>query len=119
LVNDTVTFHPAPMRPLMAARPDAYRPLVDVSLWQRAVDLRNVFDTNLIPEASVGPLQHCQTVWIITQADPGAPTHEAGVAIPPGPLFGGTTTFAVSHDMGFRLTERWQYHLVQVIKSQR
>src|SRR5262249_3989135 len=25
LVNDTVTFMPAPMRPLMAARPDAYR----------------------------------------------------------------------------------------------
>jgi len=35
LVNDTVTFMPAPMRPLMAARPDAYRKLVDLTLWQR------------------------------------------------------------------------------------
>lgn len=118
-VNDTVTFHPAPMRPLLAARPDAYRKLVDVSLWQRAAQHRNVFDTNLIPQASVGPLERCTTVWILTQADPGAPTHEQGVAIPPGPLFGGTPTFAVSHDMGFRLTERWQYRLVQVIRAQR
>ena len=69
LVNDTVTFMPAPMRPLMAARPDAYRKLIDLSLWQRATDLNDVFDTNLIPEASAGPLSGCRVVWIITQAD--------------------------------------------------
>lgn len=119
LVNDTVTFHPAPMRPLMAARPDAYRGLVDVSLWQRAVDTRQIFDTNLVPEASVGPLEHCAVVWVITQADPGAPEHEAGLAIPPGPLFGGTRAFAVTHDMGFRLVERWQFSLAQVIRAER
>ena len=119
LVNDTVTFHPAPMRPLMAARPDAYRNLVDVSLWQRGADTRAVFDTNLIPEASVGPLEHCAVVWIITQADPDAPEREEGVAIPPGPLFGGTRAFAVTHDMGFRLVKRWQFSLAQVIRAER
>lgn len=118
-VNDTVTFHPAPLRPLLAARPDAYSRLVDVSLWQRAAERRNVFDTNLIPQASVGPLERCATVWILTQADPLAPAHEEGVAIAPGPLFGGTPAFAVSHDMGFRLVERWQFNLVQVIRAQR
>ncbi|MCV7278367.1 glycosyltransferase family 39 protein [Mycolicibacterium flavescens] len=119
LVNDTVTFHPAPMRPLLAARPDAYRPLIDVSLWQRATDTRAVFDTNLIPEASVGPLERCATVWIVTQADPLAPVHETGVAIPPGPLFGSTRAFAVTHDLGLRLVQRWQFNLVQVIKAVR
>jgi mannosyltransferase len=118
-VNDTVTFHPAPMRPLLAARPDAYRQLVDVSLWQRATDIHAVFDTNLIPEASVGPLERCTDVWIITQADPAAPARQQGVAILPGPLFGGTRAFAVTHDMGLRLVERWQFNLVQVIKAQR
>jgi mannosyltransferase len=117
LVNDTVTFHPAPLRPLLAARPQSFRPLVDVSLWQRATDIDAVFDTNLVPEASVGPLQHCATVWVLTQADPQAPGHETGVAIPPGPLFGGTTAFAVTRDLGFRLVERWQCSLVQVIKA--
>ena len=76
MVNDTVTFMPAPMRPLLAARPDAYRKVVDISLWQKATDRNDVFDTNLIPEASAGPLSVCRTVWIITQADPSRPAHE-------------------------------------------
>jgi mannosyltransferase len=105
LVNDTVTFMPAPMRPLLAARPDAYRKLVDLSLWQRATDRNHVFDTNLIPEASAGPLSDCRIVWIITQADT------------PGHRFEDTPAFFVPRDLGFRLTERWQFNLVQVIKA--
>jgi mannosyltransferase len=119
LVNDTVTFMPAPMRPLLAARPDAYRKLIDLSLWQRATDNNDVFDTNLIPEATAGPLSDCHVVWIITQADPAQPAHEADPALPPGPLFGGTPAFAVPRDLGFRLTDRWQFNLVQVIKATR
>lgn len=119
LVNDTVTFHPAPMRPLMAARPDAYRNLIDVSLWQRATDRNDVFDTNLIPEASVGPLEHCRDLWIITQADGSRPKHEQGSALPPGPQFGHTPAFAVTNGMGFRLLERWQFNLVQVVRAAR
>src|SRR6478736_2986838 len=117
LVNDTVTFMPAPMRPLLAARPDAYRKLIDLSLWQRAADRNDVFDTNLIPEASAGPLSDCRVVWIITQADPSRPAHEQEPALPPGPLFGGAPAFSVPRDLGFRLLERWQFNLVQVIKA--
>jgi mannosyltransferase len=119
LVNDTVTFMPAPMRPLMAARPDAYRKLVDLTLWRRATDRRDVFDTNLIPEVVVKPLSHCGVVWIITQADPAVPAHEQGSALPPGPVYGPTPAFAVPRDLGFRLVERWQFNLVQVIKAER
>jgi mannosyltransferase len=119
LVNDTVTFMPAPMRPLMAARPDAYRKLIDLTLWQRATDRRDVFDTNLIPEVVAKPLSRCGVVWIITQADPSMPAHEQGPALPPGPIYGPTPAFAVPHDLGFRLVERWQFNLVQVIKAQR
>ena len=85
LVNDTVTFMPAPMRPLLAARPDAYRKLIDLTLWQRATDRNDVFDTNLIPEVVATPLSHCGVVWIITQADESLPAHEQGSALPPGP----------------------------------
>ena len=119
LVNDTVTFMPAPMRPLMAARPDAYRKLIDLTLWQRATDRNDVFDTNLIPQVVAGPLSHCGVVWIITQADKSMPAHEQGPALPPGPVYGPTPAFAVPHDLGFRLVERWQFNLVQVIKAQR
>jgi mannosyltransferase len=117
LVNDTVTFMPAPMRPLLAARPDAYRKLVDLTLWQRATETNDVFDTNLIPEVVAAPLSQCGVVWIITQADEAAPAHEQGVAIPPGPRYGATPAFTVPRDLGFRLVERWQFNLVQVIKA--
>ncbi len=119
LVNDTVTFMPAPMRPLMAARPDAYRKLIDLTLWQRATDRNNVFDTNLIPEVVAKPLSHCRVVWIITQADKTRPDHEQASMLPPGESFGTTPAFAVPHNLGFRLVERWQFNLVQVIKATR
>ena len=119
LVNDTVTFMPAPMRPLMAARPDAYRKLIDLTLWQRATDRNDVFDTNLIPEVVAKPLSHCGVVWIITQADKTRPDHEQAATLPPGEGFGATPAFAVPHDLGFRLVERWQFSLVQVIKATR
>jgi len=119
LVNDTVTFMPAPMRPLLAAHPDAYRKLIDLTLWQRATDRNDVFDTNLIPEVVAQPLSHCGVVWIITQADKSMPAHEQGPALPPGPQYGPTPAFAVPHELGFRLVERWQFNLVQVIKAQR
>ena len=118
-VNDTVTFMPAPMRPLLAARPDAYRKLVDLTLWQRATDRNDVFDTNLIPEVVARPLSQCRVVWIITQADNSVPAHEGGAALPPGPVYGVTPAFAVPHDLGFRLVERWQFNLVQVLKATR
>ncbi len=119
LVNDTVTFMPAPMRPLLAARPDAYRKLNDLTLWQRATDRNDVFDTNLIPEVVAKPLSHCGVVWIITQADTTRPDHEQAATLPPGERFGATPAFAVPHDLGFRLVERWQFNLVQVIKATR
>jgi mannosyltransferase len=119
LVNDTVTFMPAPMRPLMAARPDAYRKLIDLTLWQRATDRKDVFDTNLIPEVVAKPLSRCSVVWIITQADKTRPDHEQASMLPPGESFGATTAFAVPNRLGFRLIERWQFNLVQVIKATR
>jgi mannosyltransferase len=119
LVNDTVTFMPAPMRPLMAARPDAYRKLVDLTLWQHATDRNDVFDTNLIPEVVARPLSRCGVVWIITQADRSMPARQQGSALPPGPLYGATPAFAVPHDLGFRLVQRWQFNLAQVIEAVR
>jgi mannosyltransferase len=106
------------MRPLMAARPDAYRKLIDLTLWRRATDRNNVFDTNLIPEVVAKPLSQCRVVWIITQADKSMPAHQQGAMILPGPVFGATPAYAVPRDLRFRLVERWQFTLVQVIKAE-
>jgi mannosyltransferase len=107
------------MRPLLAARPEAYRKLIDLTLWQRATDRRDVFDTNLIPEVVAKPLSQCGVVWIITQGDRAVPAHEQGAALPPGPVYGPTPAFGVPRGLGFRLVERWQFNLVQVIKAER
>ena len=118
LVNDTVTFMPAPMRPLMAARPDAYRKLVDLTLWQRATDRNDVFDTNLIPEVvaeAAEPLRRRVDHHPSRQVNARSCSRRS--ALPPGPLYGATPAFAVPHDLGFRLVERWQFNLVQVIKA--
>ena len=48
-----------------------------------------------------------------------SPPHEQGPALPPGPVYWASTAFAVPHDLGFRLVERWQFNLVQVLKAQR
>jgi mannosyltransferase len=104
---------------LMAARPNAYRKLVDLTLWQRAADRNDVFDTNLIPEVVARPLNQCGVVWILTQADRSVPAHQQGPALPPGPLYGVTSAFTVPHDSGFRLVQRWQFNLVQVIEAVR
>ena len=72
-----------------------------------------------MPEVVAQPLSQCRVVWIITQADASMPTHEAGPAIPPGPRYGVTPAFGVPRDLGFRLVERWQFNLVQVIKAER
>jgi mannosyltransferase len=47
------------------------------------------------------------------------PAHEQDPMMPPGPRFGGTPAFSVPRDLGFRLLERWQFNLVQVIKATR
>jgi mannosyltransferase len=39
--------------------------------------------------------------------------------LPPGEGFGATPAFAVPRGLGFRLIERWQFNLVQVIKATR
>jgi mannosyltransferase len=58
-------------------------------------------------------------VWIITQADKSRPAQEQAPILPPGQLFGATPAFSVPNDLGFRLLERWQFNLVQVVKAAR
>ena len=96
--STTGDVHARPDAPVDGGAPDAYRKLIDLTLWQRAADRNDVFDTNLIPEVVATPLSHCGVVWIITQADDVDARHEQGSALPPGPLFGPTPAFAVPHD---------------------
>jgi mannosyltransferase len=119
LLDDTVTWQPGPIRPLVAARPAAYRRLVDVGLYKPAADLNELWDWNIAPFAVADRISECQVLWTISQRDTTVTDHETGVAIPPGPRFAQANAFWVPRDLGFRLVERWQFNKAQVIKATR
>jgi mannosyltransferase len=119
LLDDTVTWRHPPIRPLMAARPAAYRTLIDVGLWEHAGAHGELFDTNLAPFVVGDRISRCRVLWVIAEYDPTLPAHQQSPALAPGPRFGADNAFRVPHDLGFRLVERWQFNLAQVIKETR
>jgi mannosyltransferase len=119
LLDDRVTWKPGPIRPMLAARPGAYRKLIDVGLWRSAVSTDTLWDTNIAPFAVADKISRCSVVWTISERDPSLPGHEQGVALPPGPKFLHANAFWVPRELGFRLVERWQFNLAQVIKAVR
>jgi mannosyltransferase len=119
LLDDTVTWKFRPTRALMAARPAAYHTLIDVGLWKRAGSHGELFDTNLAPFVVADRISRCRVLWIIAEHDPTLPAHQQSPALAPGPRFSGDNAFWVPHDLGFRLVERWQFSLAQVIKETR
>ncbi|HZA10215.1 hypothetical protein [Mycobacterium sp.] len=119
LLDDTVSWRPGPIRPLVAARPAAYRDLVDVGLGERATSIDQLWDTNIAPFVVADRIDRCAVLWTISERDPTVPKHEVGVAIPPGPRFATANAFWVPRELGFRLVERWQFNLAQVIKATR
>jgi mannosyltransferase len=120
LLDDTVTWsQPKPIRPLLAARPEAYRDLVDVGLWHTATSTNTMWDTNLAPFAVKDKIAKCSVIWTVSERDPGRPEREEGAALPPGPRFAQANAYWVPHDLGFRLVERWQFNIAEVLKSVR
>jgi mannosyltransferase len=119
LVDDSVTWDRSPIRALIAARPAAYRDLVDLGLLEHATSRNELFDTNLAPLVVEDQITQCGVLWIISQRDKTLPDHQQGPALPPGVHFGEADAYRVPHDLGFRLVERWQFNLAQVIKATR
>ncbi|OBK79429.1 hypothetical protein [Mycobacterium sp. 1164985.4] len=119
LLDDTVDWQPGPIRPLVHARRDAYEPLVDVGAGQSATSTGTLWDENLAPFTVADRIAKCSTIWTVSEKDPALATHEAGVALPPGPRFSTVNAFWVPRELGFRLVERWQFNLSQVTKAVR
>lgn len=119
LVDNTVGWLPGPVRALLAARPAAFRPLVDVGRGVPAPKRETLWDGHVAVWLVVGRLYKCTTLWTISTHDTKLPNHQAGESLPPGRVLAHAPAYLVPQNVGFRIVERWQFHRTQVIKSTR
>lgn len=119
LVDNTVSWLPGPIRALLAARPAAFRPLVDIGRGQRASERATLWDGHVAVWLVVGRLYQCTTLWTISTHDTSLPDHQSGASLPPGKVLAKAPAYVTPKQVGFRIIERWQFHRTQVIKSVR
>jgi mannosyltransferase len=119
LVDNTVFWAPGPIRALLATRPNAFKPLVDVGRGARGPDRGWLWDGHVAVWLVTDKLRKCTTVWTITNHDTTLPNHQIGQSLPPGPVFGRAPAYQFPRKLGFRIVERWQLHRTQVLKSTR
>ena len=117
VVDNTVGWLPGPIRSLLAARPAAYRPLVDVGRGVPAPERGTLWDGHLAVWLVTGRLYKCTTVWTISTHETALPAHQSGTSLPPGRVLGRAPAYRTPELVGFRIVERWQFHRTQVVKS--
>jgi mannosyltransferase len=119
LVDNTVGWLPGPIRALLAARPAAYRPLVDIGRAGRGPERGTLWDGHKAVWLVQDQLNKCTTVWTISTHDTTLPDHQNGKTLPPGRLLARAPAYLTPKQLGFHIVERWQFHRTQVVKSAR
>jgi mannosyltransferase len=119
LVDNSVHWLPGPIRALLAARPEAFRPLIDVGRGVPAPKRGSLWDGHVAVWLVTGRLYKCATLWTITTHNTKLPNHQVGASLQPGWKFGRSPAYQVPDLVGFHIVERWQFHRTQVVKSVR
>jgi mannosyltransferase len=119
LVDNTVRWLPGPIRALLAARPAAFRPLIDVGRGVPAPKRETLWDGHVAVWLITGRLFRCTTLWTITTHNTRLPNHQVGASLSPGWKFGRSPVYQTPDLIGFHIVERWQFHRTQVVKSVR
>jgi mannosyltransferase len=119
LVDNTVSWLPGPIRALLAARPAAFRPLIDIGRGMRGSERGTLWDGHVAVWLVTGRLYKCTTLWTISSHDTTLPDHQSGNSLPPGRVLRRAPAYVTPSLVGFRIVERWQFHRTQVIKSTR
>jgi mannosyltransferase len=119
LIDNTVFWAPGPIRALVATRPAAFRPLIDVGRGARAVDRGALWDGHVAVWLVTAQLDKCGTIWTISGHDTTLPNHQVGRSLVPGRVLGHAPAYQFAGELGFRIVERWQFHRAQVVKSVR
>lgn len=119
LVDNTVPWKPGPIRALLAARPSAYQPLIDVGRGVYGPKVGSLWDGHVAVWLVTAKINKCTTLWTVTDHDKSLPAHQTGQALPPGSAFGRAPAYRFPGFLGFHIVERWQFHYSQVVKSTR
>jgi mannosyltransferase len=117
VVDNTVRWLPGPIRALLAARPAAFRPLVDVGRGAYGPEHGTLWDGHVAVWLVKDRLNKCHTIWTISTHDTTLPDHQSGKSLAPGPVLGRAPAYLTPRQLGFHIVERWQLHRTQVTKS--
>lgn len=119
IVDNTADWKPGPVRASLAARPAAYRPLVDVGRGAYGPKVGSLWDGHVAVWLVTEKIDKCPVLWTITNHDTSLPDHQAGQVLPPGSAFGRAPAYRFPAYLGFHVVERWQFTFAQVVKSTR
>jgi mannosyltransferase len=119
MVDNTVPWRPGPIRALLAARPAAFRSLIDVERGAYGPKVGWLWDGHVAVWLTTAKINKCATIWTVINKDTSLPDHQAGRSLPPGTAFGRAAAYRFPSYLGFRIVERWQFHYSQVVKSTR
>ncbi len=118
MVDNTAPWKPGPIRALLAARPAAYRSLIDVGRGAYGPKVGWLWDGHVAVWLVTAKINKCPAIWTITSKDKSLPDHQTGQPLPPG-AFGRAPAYRFPGYLGFHIVERWQFHFSQVVKSTR
>lgn len=119
ILDNSTTWKPGPIRPLLAARPAAYAKLHDYGRGRTAVQRNMLWDSHIAVWAWADKMPDCPALWTITERDPALPDHQRGDALPAGRRLGRAMAYQVPARFGFHVVERWQFSFAQVTRSVR
>jgi mannosyltransferase len=119
VLDNTTDWKPGPIRPLTAARPQAYAPLVDPSRGTLAAARGRLWDTHIPIWNVVDRIRRCTVLWTVTQRDEHVPDRQTGPALDPGPRLERAPAYRIPERLGFHVVDRWQFNFAQVTKSTR
>lgn len=119
VMDNSTTWKPGPIRPMLAARPAAFEKLHDYGRGRSARERNMLWDAHVAVWAWADRMPDCPALWTITERDPALPDRQRGPALPAGPRLAGAMAYQVPSRFGFRVVERWQFSFAQVTKSVR
>ena len=119
VLDNSAAWKPGPIRPLTAARPEAYGKLRDYGRGLTAIQRNRLWDSHIAVWAWADRMPGCPALWTVTERDPTRPERESGPELPPGQRLGRAMAYQVPSRFGFRVVERWQFSFAQVTKSVR